>query len=91
MLWWAVLGLVVVLLLAPLRRTIYGTRAWRFTVPLTITVFATILLLGAFGSFGLPCLAVLVLIILIALEMGFEGKRLLDENFGPPRDPRDKP
>jgi hypothetical protein len=53
-------------------------------------MFITSLLLGAFKSFGLPCWTVLVLIILIALEMGFEGKRLLDENFGPSRDPRDK-
>jgi hypothetical protein len=89
MLWWAVLGLVVVLLLAPLRRAFFA--AWRFTVPVTIAVFVTILLLGAFGSFGLPCWVALVLIILIALEMGFEGKRLLDQNFSPPRDPRDKP
>jgi energy-converting hydrogenase Eha subunit A len=89
MLWWAILGLAVVLLLAPLRRAFLT--AWRFTVPVTIAVFVTILLLGVFGSFGLPCWAVLVLIILIALEMGFEEKRLLDENFSPPRDPRDKP
>jgi len=87
MLWWAVMGLVVVLLLAPLRRAFFGARAWRFTVPVTIAVFVTILLLGAFGSFGLPCWAALVLIILIALEMGFEGKRLMDQNFGPPRGP----
>lgn len=90
MLWWAVLGLAVVLLLAPLRRAFFGAGAWRFTVPLTIAVYVTILLLGVFGSFGLPCWGVLVLIILIALEMGFEGKRLLDQNFGPSRDPRDR-
>ena len=89
MTWLLILASVAVLLLAPLRRAYLS--AWRFTVPVTIAIFATIMLLGVFGSFGLPCWVVLVLIILIALEMGFEGKRLLDENFSPPRAPRDKP
>ncbi|MBE3097822.1 MAG: hypothetical protein IMZ44_11945 [Planctomycetes bacterium] len=85
---WLAIGLTVVLLIAPLRRAFLA--AWRFTVPATIALLITFLLLGVFGSFGLPCWAVLVLLVLIGLEMGFEGKRLLDQNFGPSRDPRDK-
>lgn len=89
MLWLLILASVaVLLLLAPLRRAYFA--AWRFTIPVTIAVFITIVLLGVFGSFGLPCWAVLILLVLIGLEMGFEGKRLLDQNFGPSRDPRDK-
>ena len=41
MIFWLVLGLVLVVLIAPLRQRLLGHGAWRFTRPLPQTRFAS--------------------------------------------------
>jgi hypothetical protein len=82
MLWWAVVGLAVVLLLAPLRRALLGNGAWRFTVPLVASLAVGFAVGSFLVGFGLPPYALLLAPVAAVLVVAPALRAWLDENLG---------
>jgi len=83
MFWLMILAAALVLLLAPLRRAFLGNGAWRFTVPLVVSLVAGAVVGAFLIGFGLPPYVLLLGPAAAVLVVAPALRAWLDENLGP--------
>jgi len=81
---WFLAGMgVLVLVLAPLRRAFFGNGAWRFTVPLVVSLGIGFVLGSLLIRFGLPPYVMLLGPAAAVLVVAPALREWLGENLGP--------
>ncbi len=86
MLWLLIAVSVLVLMLAPLRRAFLGGGAWRFTIPLIVSLVVGYVVGSFLVGFGLPPYALLLGPLAAVLVVAPALRAWLDENLGPRND-----
>jgi hypothetical protein len=81
MLWWVLLGLVVVLLFAPLRKAFFGS--WRSTVPLVVSLIVGVEVGSFLVGFGLPPYVLLLAPVAAVLVVAPALRAWLSQNISP--------
>lgn len=83
MFWLMIFAAALVLLLAPLRRAFLGNGAWRFTIPLVVSLVAGAVVGAFLVGFGLPPYALLLGPVAAVLVVAPALRAWLGENVGP--------
>jgi len=83
MIWLLIFATLLVLLVAPLRRAFFGNGAWRFTVPLVVSLGVGFVVGAFLVGFGLPPYVLLLGPAAAVLVVAPALRAWLGENLGP--------
>ena len=81
--WVLIIGVVLFLLVGPLRRLFFA--AWRFTFPSFVGATLAMLVSAKIVNAGAPALIMFIAPIMAFFMIGAAGKQWLDSNLGSPK------